>query len=89
MTVASACVMPVGYGIGDHRLFVVDVLVNSLVGTDPIRIVRPQARQLNMKIPQALETYNNTLTQLVAQHRILERMGAAHENLILWKQRRS
>ena len=37
--------MPFGYGIGDHRLFVVDVQVNSLVGTDPIRVVRPQARE--------------------------------------------
>ena len=72
VTIASACVMPVGYGIGDHRLFVVDVLVNSLIGIDPIRVVRPQARRLNTRIPRTLQTYNNNLEQLVTRHRIVE-----------------
>jgi hypothetical protein len=45
VTVSSACIMPWGYGIGDHRLFVVDILTSSLIGTEPIRIVQPQARQ--------------------------------------------
>jgi hypothetical protein len=33
VTVANACVMPVGYGVGDHCLFVVDFATTSLVGT--------------------------------------------------------
>ena len=41
--VVGACIMPAGYGIGDHRLFVVDFLANSLLGTTPKKIVRPQA----------------------------------------------
>ena len=79
VSIASACVMPVGFGIGDHRLFVVDVLINSLVGIDPIRVVRPQARRLNTKIPSAMSTYNDELEKLVERHRLLERVGAAHK----------
>ncbi len=30
--VTGACVMPSGYGIGDHRLFVVDFSLSSIVG---------------------------------------------------------
>ena len=32
-----------GLWIGDHRLFVVDFLVSSLLGTTPKKIVWPQA----------------------------------------------
>jgi hypothetical protein len=33
VAVVNACVMPVGYGVGDHRLFVVDFITALLVGT--------------------------------------------------------
>jgi hypothetical protein len=33
VTVANACVMPVGYGVGDNCLFVVDFATTLLVGT--------------------------------------------------------
>jgi hypothetical protein len=35
VTVVGACIMPVGYGVGDHRMFVVDFLTSSLVGFNP------------------------------------------------------
>ena len=50
--VTGACVMPAGYGIGDHRLFVIDFLTSSLIENSPPRIVRAQARRLNTNIPQ-------------------------------------
>ncbi len=37
VTVANTCIMPAGYGIGDHRLFVIDLHTSSLVGTAPPR----------------------------------------------------
>ena len=80
VTVTPAYVMPVGYGIGDHCLFVVDVLINSLIGTDPVRIVRPQARRLNTKIPGTVAAYNQELESLVLRHRIVEHMQRAHES---------
>jgi hypothetical protein len=45
--IAEACVMPVGYGIGDHRMFVVDIIAESLLGNKPTQIVQPQARRLH------------------------------------------
>jgi hypothetical protein len=80
ITVVAACIMPVRYGIGDHRLFVVDLLTSSLVGADPIRVARPCARQLTTKLPGVVRAYNARLEDLVLKHRIIERLGAAHED---------
>jgi hypothetical protein len=32
LTIANACIMPVGFGIGDHRLFVIDFHEVDVVG---------------------------------------------------------
>ena len=32
ITVTNACVMPVGFGVGDHRLLVIDFATTTLVG---------------------------------------------------------
>ena len=37
VTIPNACIMPAGYGIGDHRLFIVDIQTSSLVGMGPPR----------------------------------------------------
>ena len=78
--VTGACVMPAGYGVGDHRLFIIDFLTSSLVGNAPPRIVRAQARRLNTNIPQAAERYVAQFERNVIQHRIIQRLGAAHES---------
>jgi hypothetical protein len=33
--VGGACIMPAGYGIGDHHLFVIDFVASLLIGTSP------------------------------------------------------
>jgi len=35
VVITGACVMPAGYGMGDHCLFVIDFLTSSLIGTAP------------------------------------------------------
>ena len=47
VTVVGACVMPVGYGVGDHPLFIIDFLKSCLVGASPPSIVLSAARRLN------------------------------------------
>ncbi len=37
--VVNACVMPAGFGVGDHRMFVVDFRLQSLVGSSPSKVV--------------------------------------------------
>ena len=71
----GACVMPVGYGVGDHRLFVIGFLTLSLVGTSPPRIVREAARHLNMKIPGCAGKYTEKVDDL--RHQVIERVGGA------------
>ena len=29
--IANACVMPAGYGIGDHRMFIIDIVTSSMI----------------------------------------------------------
>ena len=43
ITVSNACIMPVGYGIGDHRMFIIDFLTSDITGSSPPKVVRPQA----------------------------------------------
>ena len=71
--------MPAGYGVGDHRLFVVDFLTSSLVGVLPPRIVRAGARRLNTNIDHAAANYNDELQEQVLRHNIIQRFGAAHD----------
>ena len=56
VTVVRVCVMPVGYGVGDHRLFIIDFLKSCLVGAIPPRIFRSAAKRLNSRIPAAART---------------------------------
>ncbi len=41
--VVGASIMPAGYTVGDHQLFVVDFVGSSLIRNAPKKIVRPQA----------------------------------------------
>ena len=72
--------MPADYGIGYHRLFVLDFLTSSLIGHDPPKIVRAAASRLNTNIPSAELYYINKLEELIMKHKIVERVGQAHEN---------
>ena len=55
--IANSCVMPAGYGIGDHRMFIIDIVTSSMIGIDPPWITRPPARRLNTRLPYIAERY--------------------------------
>jgi hypothetical protein len=38
VTISNACIMLAGYGIGDHRLFVIDIHTSMLIGTGLPRV---------------------------------------------------
>ena len=77
ITVTNACVMPVGFGVGDHRLFVVNFATTTLVGSGTTTVVRPALRRLNTKIHGCADRYNKSLCPNILRHRLLERMVAA------------
>ena len=37
--VTRACVMPCGYGVGNHRVFVIDFALCSMIGHNPTKII--------------------------------------------------
>jgi hypothetical protein len=78
--VAGACIMPADYGIGDHQLFVVDFVTALLIGLSPKKIVWPQARRLNCRIPGAVLEYNKRMEDKIYRHRLFERIGAIHNS---------
>jgi hypothetical protein len=69
--------MPVGYGVGDHCLFVVDFVMALLVGTGcSQQIVQPALRCLNTRIAGCALRYNKALRRNILWHRLLEWMVA-------------
>ena len=60
--------MPAGFGVGDHRMFVVDFRLQSLVGATPPKVVRIAARRLNTTIPNVAERYVTILEELFLTH---------------------
>ena len=72
--------MPVVYGVGDHRLFIIDFLKSCLVGASPPSIVRSAPRRLNSRIPAAAEDYSDIFEHLVLEHKLIEHLGKAHKS---------
>ena len=75
--VVGACVMPAGFGVGDHRMFVVDFCTASLLGLTPPKIVRSLARRLNTMIPGAEARYIKVLEELMVRHKMVPKLTAA------------
>jgi hypothetical protein len=76
IVITHACVMPVGYGVGDHQAFVVDIQEGSLIGEAPFRIKRFTTRRLNTKVSSgATKKYLEKLEDGLARHRLIEHLG--------------
>ncbi len=41
LDISNACVMPFGYGVGDHCGFILNIPLVSMVGENPVTIVQP------------------------------------------------
>ncbi len=57
ITVSNVAIIPAGYGIGDHTLFVINFSMMDIISKSPPRIVRPASRRLNTKIPRVAAEY--------------------------------
>jgi hypothetical protein len=47
LNISNACMMPFRYSIGNHRTFILDIQIESLVGVNPVKFVRLAGWQLN------------------------------------------
>jgi hypothetical protein len=79
LTVCNAAIMPAGFGVSNHRLFVIDFVTKDLVGEAPPKVVRPASWRLNTKLPGVSEAYCNMLEKEIIKHRLIERTGEAYE----------
>ena len=87
--VVNACIMPAGFGVGDHRMFVIDIRTQSIIGSSPPKVVRVAARRLNTSIPCAAEKYVHVLERLMEAHRLNSRLltvasAGATTDLVRW-----
>jgi hypothetical protein len=78
MTVSNACIMPAGYGIGDHRLFIIDLHTTLLVGPGPPRERWAASRQLNTRLPHEVKKHTENLEEDLSRHRLIKKLGEAH-----------
>jgi hypothetical protein len=70
--------MPFGYGIGNHRAFILDILIESLVGVDPIKIVQPAGRRFNSRLPGCSQLYIDSLKGNITRHCLLKQLFEVH-----------
>jgi hypothetical protein len=78
ITISNACIMPAGYGLGDHCMFVIDFNAKDIIGQAPPRVIQATLRRLNTRIPRVANKYVRILEEKVLRHRLIERMGAVH-----------
>lgn len=76
--VVGTCIMPAGYGSGDHRLFVIDFLGSSWLGTNLKKIVRSRGSRLNCKLGKAVERYNSMFEKQIVKLRLIKCTGMVY-----------
>jgi hypothetical protein len=70
--------MPFGFGVGDHRAFILDIPLELLVGVNPVKIIRPVSHCLNNQLPKCGKAYVENLEANISRHHLLERLYNAH-----------
>ncbi len=78
LDISNACVMLFGYGIGDHRAFILDIPIKSLIGEDPVKITHLAGRRLNSRILGCSNAYIKSLEENIRRHQLLERLHDTH-----------
>ncbi len=67
--------MPVGYGVDNYRLFVLDVETSLMLGSAPPMIFQPAPGCLTSQHPEAAKIYVRDLEGNNSWHRLVERTG--------------
>ncbi len=78
LNISNACVMPFGFGVGNHRAFILDIPLESLVGANPVKIVKPISRRLNSCLPKCSKAYIESLEKNIVKHCLPERLYNPH-----------
>jgi hypothetical protein len=80
ITICSAAIMPAGYGIGDHWLFVISFASADIIGSTPPKVTHPAFRRLNTKLSWVAADYAKFLKEMILRHCLIECVGKAHSS---------
>jgi hypothetical protein len=78
LDISNACMIPFGYGIGNHQAFILNIPIKALVGVDLVKIVHSASRQLNSKLPGCSQLYIHRLEGNIRRHCLLEQLFNTH-----------
>jgi hypothetical protein len=67
------------YGVGDHRVFLLEISAASLFGGDYPKIARPSSRLLTCKITRIRRKYCTSLSKLVERHNMHTKLTLIEE----------
>ena len=70
---------PHWYGVGDHRVFMIEISAASLFGGEYPTIARPKSRSLTCKITRIRRKYSTTLSDLVTRHNMESKLDCIQE----------
>ncbi|KAL7540242.1 hypothetical protein ACHAXR_009967, partial [Thalassiosira sp. AJA248-18] len=75
LEIIGASYLPYHADLGDHRPVMVDITVQSLLGTNLKQFAPPAARRLNSKVKGIRPAYMDKLKKLFQRHNILGRLN--------------
>ena len=77
----NAYILPHKGEVGDHRCFILDITLSSVIGTKFPNIVRCSARKLHCKLTRLVNAYNAELDSLCNRHKMYQRIYSIYSNL--------
>ena len=72
--VTNAALLPKYGGIRDHRCFILDIRLASVIGDVHPRVIPGTPRKLNCNCTRMRTSYNKTLNELANRHRTIRRI---------------
>eukprot|EP00956_Cyclotella_meneghiniana_P013313 scaffold19184_cov46-Cyclotella_meneghiniana.AAC.3 len=72
------------FGLGDHRVFVVDIDLTRLLGSEYSQLVRLPGRKLQAKRYRVRRAYNKSLRDNIRRHKLIEKyhqLYQSHESM--------
>eukprot|EP00956_Cyclotella_meneghiniana_P023577 scaffold46160_cov42-Cyclotella_meneghiniana.AAC.2 len=73
-----------GFGLGDHRVFVVDINLTQLLGSEYSQLVRLPGRKLQAKRYRVRKAHNKSLRDNIRRHKLIEKyheLYQSHESM--------
>jgi hypothetical protein len=75
--------MPAGFGIGDHQLFVIDFCATDVTDNSLLKVVCPHSRWLITKLPRVASSYNRILEKELIAHCMIKKLSTMYRSSCL------